>query len=106
MTAAGERPTLSARNTDLLLARFVTKAVVVLLILALVAIVQMFGLGASGRYFLLLAGSLFSVVGLVAYGVWVAHERGQPRRSIGAALYVVAGYTVVSAIYKDRKSVV
>lgn len=90
-TQAGEPLTLTGRDTALLVARLITKGVAVLLVLAVVAIVQMFRVGANYRHALLLAGSLLSIAALFAYPARVARERGRPQRSLAGFLIGLGG---------------
>jgi hypothetical protein len=92
MTEPGDSQALSGPKLALFLACLTTKALVFLIVLAAISIMQMLRLGVNGRYLWLLAGSVLSIMVLIAYQRQVMRERGQPRRSVVGAMTGFGGF--------------
>ena len=73
MSETSEAVPLGARETDLLISRLITKAVLVLIVLTFISIVQMVRLGTSDRYTLICVGSISSILALFAFPVTAAY---------------------------------
>ena len=88
---------LSGREKTTLISRITTKAVIVLLVLAIVAAIQMFRLGVSGRYILLMAGSPLSIVALFLYANRIFFVDPATRRAERNGLKAI-GFAIVGLV--------
>lgn len=92
MTESSEPQNLSDTEVKHFIARLNTKGVTVLIYLAIIFAVQMFRLGVTDRYILMLAGSVLSMAVLYAYPRCAVRDGGKPERSPVGAILAIAGF--------------
>ena len=92
MTDLSKLGDLNGEKLARFVSRLTTKGLIVLIVVAIISVIQIFRLGVSERYILLIAGSLLSMVVLFALSMRIVLDRGVPRRSLIAFITVIGGF--------------